>query len=251
MAEIKDRIIVALDVDTKKKALDLFDLLAPHVGFFKIGLELLNAVGIEIVKKISERGRVFLDGKFNDIPNTIRGACRAATRSGARMMNVHTMGGEEMMNAAAESVSQEAVTLGIERPVVLGVTILTSIDRKIMNEQLRIEGEVKEQVVHLARLATHAGLDGVIASPLEIEPIRDAIPREMLVVTPGVRPMWAEADDQKRIMEPGEAIRKGASMIVIGRPVTDPPREIGTPAAAAILVTKEIEAALKQGEPNG
>lgn len=240
------RIIVALDVATEKDAIELVVRLRDHVGLFKVGLELLNSVGIGVVRKVIElSGKVFLDGKFNDIPNTVAGASRSVTRLGVTMFNVHTMGGLEMMGAAIRASEEEASMLHTTRPLVLGVTMLTSVDQPIMNQQLRIPGDIQTQVVHLAKLADQAGLDGVIASPHEIEAISKNISRSMLIVTPGVRPNWAVAQDQKRIMTPGEAILKGASYLVIGRPITKPPAEIGAPVDAAKRIVKEISMALE------
>jgi orotidine-5'-phosphate decarboxylase len=247
--EAFERIIVALDVPTESEALELARLLKPFSGYFKVGLELLNSVGIGMVNKIVNLGgKVFLDGKFMDIPNTVEGACRAATRSGARIINVHTMGGFEMMKAAANATEVEANNLGLQKPLVLGVTILTSINKEIMNQDLKVTGTVEDQVVHLARLAEKAGLDGVIASPQEIEVIRKNVSDRFFIVTPGVRPLWSSTNDQKRVMTPGEAIAKGASLIVIGRPITKPPKEIGSPVDAARRIIEEIEVTLKQGQ---
>jgi len=220
-------------------------MLKGFVGFFKVGLELLNSTSITIVQEIAKLGgKVFLDAKFHDIPNTVAGASRAVTRSGVSMFNVHTMGGMEMMKLAVKGAKEEASILGMECPLILGVTILTSIDQDILNQQMRITGGVEAQVVHLAELAEEAGLDGVIASPHEIEAIREHVSKQMLVITPGVRSTWAAAQDQKRIMTPGEAILRGASYLVIGRPITKPPAEIGTPVDAVKQVAEEIAAVL-------
>ncbi|MFA5400248.1 MAG: orotidine-5'-phosphate decarboxylase [Dehalococcoidia bacterium] len=241
----RQRIIVALDVATQSEAMALVKQLSGHVGLFKVGLELITSEGIGIVRKITDRGaKVFLDGKFHDIPNTVEGASGAATRLGVAMFNVHTMGGVAMMQAAAKAAVEEAIKEGIERPLVLGVTILTSIDRFTMNEQLKVAGAVKTQVVNLAELADMSGLDGVIASPREITAIRKSVNPKMLIVTPGVRPKWAATQDQKRIMTPAEAIDKGASYLVIGRPITKPPIQIGTPINAAKMISEEIASAL-------
>jgi orotidine 5'-phosphate decarboxylase subfamily 1 len=156
----------------------------------------------------------------------------------------HTMGGLEMMKAAVNAAKEEASKLGLARPLALGVTILTSIDQMALNQQLRISGDIKDQVVHLATLAEQAGLDGVIASPQEIEVIKRNISSSMIIVTPGIRPAWAAAQDQKRIMTPGEAISKGATYIVIGRPITKPPSSIGTPVDAVKEIMQEIVTAL-------
>lgn len=241
---------MALDVSTEKEAVELISGLREHVGVFKIGLELLNSVGIDLVPNISKLGvSIFLDVKFMDIPNTVAGASRAVTRLGVRMFNVHTMGGVEMMRASAESSREEARKLGITPPAVLGVTVLTSIDQTSLNNELGIPGGVEEYAVHLAAAAARAGLDGVIASPHEVESIATKVSQKKLLVTPGVRPAWAAAtQDQKRVMTPGEAIRRGSSHVVIGRPITRPPAEIGSPAEAAKLVVEEISAALRERE---
>jgi orotidine-5'-phosphate decarboxylase len=247
MISEKERIIVPLDVSTADEAINLVLQLKEHVGLFKVGLELLNSAGINVVQSIKRLGgEVFLDGKFHDIPNTVTGASRAATRLGVKMFNVHTMGGMKMMESATKVAHEEAVSLGISPPIVLGVTVLTSIDQKTMNDELRVSGNVESQVVHLSKLAEKAGLDGVVASPQEITAIRKATPN-MLIVTPGVRPAWAEIQDQKRILTPGEAVSKGASYLVIGRPITKPPPQIGTPAEAAKRIAEEMHAALTRG----
>ena len=239
------RIIVPLDVATEREAIDLVLQLRDYVGLFKIGLELINSVGISIVQRIAELGgKVFYDGKFNDIPNTVAGASRGVTRLAVSIFNVHIIGGVEMMKAAVKAAEEEASMLQTERPLVLGVTMLTSIDQAIMNQQLRIPGDIETQVAHLAKLAEQAGLDGVIASPREIEAIRKNTSRPMIIVTPGIRPNWATTQDQKRIMTPSEAILKGASYLVIGRPITKPPTEIGTPVDAAKRITEEITMAM-------
>ncbi len=241
----QQRIIVALDVSTEKEAVELVTQLKDHVGLFKVGLEIINSVGIGIIKRIIKLGgNVFYDGKFMDIPNTVAGAARGVSKLVVSMFNVHTLGGIEMMKAAVKASEEKASELKIERPLVLGVTMLTSIDNSVMNDQLRIQGDVVSQVVHLATLAEKSGLDGVIASPHEIEAIHKNMPRRMLVITPGVRPSWAAPQDQRRIMTPAEAILKGASYLVIGRPITKPPTHIGTPVEAVKLITQEIDSAL-------
>ncbi len=247
--DAKKRIIVPLDVSTEKEALELVDSLREHVGMFKIGLELLHSVGHSIVQKIiSIGGSIFLDGKFMDIPNTVAGAAKAVTRLSVRMFNVHTLGGLEMMRSAVQATNEVATALKISRPLVLGVTILTSIDEESMREQLKIPGSLEAQVIHLATLAERAGLDGIIASGREIGAIRRSVSRQMLVVTPGVRPKWAAAQDQRRVTTPVEAILEGASYLVIGRPITQPPRHIGSPVDAARIISDEIAEALGKKE---
>ena len=262
METTKDRIIVALDVDNLDKALGLVKQLHPHVGCFKAGLELLTSEGAPtVVRAIREAGgKVFFDGKFKDIPNTIAGATRAVTKLGVDAFNVHCLGGAAMMKAARQAAEETAKAQGRPRPLIWGVTILTSLDYSDLvqlgfYEELNIAdpkelAEVKRQrierlVAHqLAWLTQKSGLDGVIASPQEIKAIREYCQPEFQVVTPGVRPLWAATGDQKRVMTPGEAIKAGASYLVIGRPITQPPTEIGGPVEAAKKIAEEIEAAL-------
>ena len=232
----KNKLIVAIDLDTSKRAATMARKLKQEVGCFKIGLELFTSCGPEIVKKIKSFGcGIFLDLKFHDIPNTVARAARAATKLGVYMFNVHALGGYAMMKAASEAAADEAKKLGITKPKVLAVTILTSMDQKAL-KNVGVNGNIKNQVLKLARLAKSAGLDGVVASPQEAAAIRRALGKNFLIVTPGVRPASAEIHDQKRIATPKAAIRSGASFIVVGRPVT----ESVDPAAAARAIAKEI-----------
>lgn len=249
MRSARESIILALDVSSGVEALDLVRLLQEHVGLFKVGLELFTSEGVTIVRRIHDCGaKVFLDAKFKDIPNTVRGASAAATRLGVRMFNVHSSGGLEMMKAAVEGARQEASSSEIGCPLILGVTVLTSIDQRGLNEELEIPKSLQEHAVHLARLAQKAGLDGIICSPQEIEGVLAATSGKMVVVTPGVRPQWSALQDQKRVLTPTEAILRGASYVVIGRPITKPPSEIGSPVAAAKRIAEEIAAALEKRE---
>lgn len=235
----RERIIVALDVDAEEKAAELVRALAGEVGAFKVGLELFNAAGPGIFEKMKAAGagRIFYDAKFHDIPNTVAGAARVAARKGLWMMNVHTSGGCAMMKAAAEAARSEAESIGIQPPLMIGVTVLTSIDTMTLTEELRVASGVVEQVMHLAQLAQSSGLDGVVASPQEIKSIREVCGPDFLVVTPGVRPAGAEVGDQKRIMTPSDAARAGADYLVIGRPIT----RAGDPVAAARAIAAEIQ----------
>lgn len=241
----KDRIIVALDVDNLELAKALVAELAPHVGAFKVGLELLTAAGApQVVAELQTAGtKIFFDGKFNDIPNTVAGAIRAAVRLGVWMVDVHTTGGLEMMSAARESAESAAKSLGRERPLIIGVTVLTSLDAKRLSEvgfDVDNDDDLKKEVKNLALLAKSAGLDGVVASPQEIPIIRETCGPDFKIVTPGVRPCWAARGDQKRAAAPKEAVVMGADYLVIGRPITRPPGQIGSPADAAKMIAKEI-----------
>jgi orotidine-5'-phosphate decarboxylase len=218
----KDKIILALDVSSEGEAVALVRELGDCVGAFKIGLELFASTGPRIIESVKNAGaeKIFLDGKFHDIPNTVAGAARAAVRMGVWMFNVHAGGGSAMMRAAAEASAEEADHLGVEAPLILGVTVLTSISGEMLREELSVPMPLERQVTHLAQLARDAGLAGVVASPHEIKLVKAACGSGFLVVTPGVRPTWAAANDQKRIMTPAEAVRNGADFLVVGRAIT-------------------------------
>lgn len=212
------KIIIALDVDSEEEAQVLTAQL-PEAEIFKIGLKLFTAKGPMLFEKIKRQNKkIFLDLKLHDIPNTVAGAVRMGTRHGVHMMTLHTSGGKEMMAAAVESGAEEAAKLGTERPLLLGVTVLTS----LKSEQLQaigMDADMKRQVLRLAGLSFEVGFDGVVCSPQEIELVKEEYGRDFLVVAPGIRPAWASAHDQKRILTPSQAIRKGADYIVIGRPI--------------------------------
>ncbi|MFB3895177.1 MAG: orotidine-5'-phosphate decarboxylase [bacterium] len=231
-------LIVALDTPDEQKVKQLINQLAPYVGAFKVGLELFSAVGPSIIRYINNLGgKVFLDGKFHDIPNTVDGAAAAATRHKVWMFNVHCSGGAAMMQAAMQSAKDTAATYNLPVPLILGVTILTSIDAKILKSELGVDQDLAKQVVHLARLAKSAGLDGVVASAKEIIPIRQELGLDFIILTPGIRPAWAAAaQDQKRIMTPKDAIVAGANYLVVGRPITQAPN----PTAAVQKILDEI-----------
>ncbi len=223
-----DRLIVALDFEDLHSANQTIDQLGDFVEWFKIGGQLFTAAGPTSVETFRNLGKkVFLDLKFHDIPNTVAGAVAAAAKTGANMINIHASGGLEMMRAASDAADMQAYTLRIPRPLLLGVTILTSIDEGSFQRDFATERKLRDQVAYLAELSQEAGLDGVVASPLEIDTVRRVCGDRFLIVTPGVRPRWAEAGDQRRITTPSEAIEAGADYIVVGRPITgaDNPRE--------------------------
>lgn len=214
-------ILVALDVEDASTALALADRLRGAVGGFKIGKQLFTAEGPSIVRALADRGeRVFLDLKFHDIPNTVAGAVASAVATGAWMVNVHCSGGSAMMRAAAEAATTAAARHRRPRPLVIGVTVLTSLDDAALAD-VGTTRPVMEQVVHLARLAQAAGLDGVVASPRETAAIRAATGAAFAIVTPGIRAAEdAGKDDQARTMSAAEAVKAGATYLVIGRPIT-------------------------------
>jgi len=216
---MKNPIIVALDVPSAEAALKLAELVAPAVGAFKIGKELFVSAGPDIVKKIRATGAaVFLDLKFHDIPNTVAKAVAAATRLDVQMLTIHTSGGSEMMRAAEKSAQDTAKSLGRPAPLVLGVTVLTSMDSNALTE-IGCPPNVGHQVERLAALAVKSGLRGLVCSPLEITALRQILPLEIQLVTPGIRTGAEKADDQKRTLTPREAMQAGASWLVVGRPI--------------------------------
>jgi len=238
MSLIKNPLIIALDVNAIEEASVLADKLSPYAGAFKVGMQLYNSEGPEAIRILKEKNTaIFIDLKLHDIPNTVAGAARVLTRHGVSILNVHAAGGKKMMREAVKAARDEADKKGIDRPLIVAVTVLTSIDQEVFNNEVGINGSIKERVVLWAKMAREAGLDGVVASPHEIAAIRKACGNDFVIITPGVRPAGVAANDQKRVMTPGEAIRQGATYLVVGRPVTGSP----DPAQAARAILEEIE----------
>lgn len=234
--EAKNKIIFALDVDNLSAIDSWAEKLSGKVGMFKVGKELFTTAGPAAVEAVKRHGgEVFLDLKYHDIPNTVAQAMLAAGRLGVKLTNLHALGGPEMMEKAASEVRKQFSDA--ERPRLLAVTILTSSTQETL-KAVGIEQPVEQMVVRLAKLAKESGMDGVVASPLEIEAIRAACGPNFLIVTPGVRPSFAAADDQKRIMTPAEAVKAGADYLVIGRPIA----KAADPVQAADLIVDEIVA---------
>lgn len=234
--QAKEKIIVALDVPTRAQALALAEKLYDDVGAFKIGMQLYNAEGPSIVHDIQKLGgKVFIDLKLHDIPNTVAEATRVLTGLQAYIMTLHAAGGKKMLAAAAQS-ALESVPQGGRKPLVVAVTVLTSLSQQEFTEEIGIERPIAEQVVSWAKMAQAAGLDGVVASPQEIAVIRQACGRDFVIITPGIRPLWAAANDQSRIMTPKQAVEAGADYLVIGRPITAQPNQ----AEAARRIVAEI-----------
>ncbi len=216
----KDRLVLALDLDNDRDALDAVDELKDVAGMFKVGHQLFTAYGPDIVRRIIDRGgRVFLDLKYHDIPNTVAKASAEAVKLGVSIFNVHALGGLDMMKAAADAAKEAADKHNLPLPVALAVTILTSMDDKSLRRELKITRSLRREVTHLARLAQRAGMHGVVASPQEVRMLRRAVRGTFVILTPGVRPAWSGKDDQKRVMTPADAVAAGADYIVIGRPV--------------------------------
>ena len=215
-----DKIYVALDTVSLEEAKNLASLLKGKVGGVKLGKEFFTAHGPQGVKVISREGLpIFLDLKFHDIPNTVEAAVKASMSLNLSMLNVHVSGGLEMMRAAKRAARAETKRLKIACPLILGVTVLTSLDNKDL-EEVGVSNQPSQQVELLTKLAMEAGLDGVVCSPAEVRSIRKIAGNKFVLVTPGVRPDWAAKGDQKRVTGPREAIKAGASFLVIGRPIT-------------------------------
>ncbi len=219
-AKIKDRLIIALDVPAADKALKLVNLLKGKVGMFKVGSQLFTTAGPQLVREIVSGGdKVFLDLKFHDIPRTVANAALEAVKIGVSMFNLHTMGGMDMMRLTIQETDRYCSTFKVPRPKIVGITVLTSLNQESF-KRMGLERSVDEIVIRLSQLALETGLDGVVASPREIRAIREACGEGFIIVTPGIRPSWASADDQRRFATPREAIEAGADYIVIGRPIT-------------------------------
>ncbi len=237
--QARDRIVLALDVDTKEKAISLVRELAEYVGVFKVGMQLYNSVGPDIVREINELGgKVFVDLKFHDIPNTVASAGRVMARLGCHMFNVHAAGGREMMQSLAEELKQESKRLDQPEPITLAVTVLTSINQEQLVQEMFVKDmQIKDLVVRWALMAQECGIKGVVCSPQEISAIRQACGPDFIIITPGIRPAWSEANDQKRITTPRQALDMGADYMVIGRPIV----KAGSPVEAARKIIDELE----------
>ena len=231
-------LIVALDTGDKSKIDTLSGQLKNVVPWVKVGFQAFSLLGTDCFKSFEAAGnQVFLDLKFHDIPNTVARDVGTMTKHGAHMINMHASGGFEMMQAARKSAEDAAAENRIPMPILLGVTVLTSIDENGFQRNFGSERGLTKQVVYLAQLAQEAGLSGVVASPLEIEPIRKTCGDDFVIVTPGIRPAWASAGDQRRITTPAEAIQRGADYIVVGRPII----EAEDPLAAAEMILEEMK----------
>lgn len=219
--KIKEKIVLALDVETFVEAKTLVDELSPYVGTFKVGLQLYTGFGNEIIDYIKNKNsNFFLDVKLMDIPNTVKKASENIVARGANFYNVHALGGLEMMKQSKEGALKAAQKTGKKPPIILAVTVLTSISQEVLNDEIEINKEVKTLAITLAKLAKKAGLDGVVASVHELKAIKEACGADFKVLCPGIRPSWSLKDDQKRIATPKIAIENGADYLVIGRAVT-------------------------------
>jgi len=232
-----NRIIFALDVGNMDSARHWIRTLMGHVGWFKVGLELFTAVGPDVVKLVKDSGiKCFLDLKLHDIPNTVAGAVKSAVRTGADMMTIHLSGGRAMVTAALTAAQDESQAFGIDRPKIVGVSVLTSLSGEDLKE-IGIDKAPSEQVEHLARFAASCGTDGLVCSAEDLAHIRSNVPRALMLITPGIRPGWSQKGDQKRIATPSSALQAGADLLVIGRPISDSPDPVG----AVQKITHEME----------
>jgi orotidine-5'-phosphate decarboxylase len=232
-----NRIIFALDVGTMDLARQWVGTLKGHVGWFKVGLELFTAVGPDVVKLVKDNDiKCFLDLKLHDIPNTVAGAVKSAVRTGADMMTIHLSGGRAMINAAIKAAQEESQALGVERPRIVGVSVLTSLGREDLTE-MGIEKTPSEQVAHLAQFAASCGADGLVCSAEDLVQIRSKVPETLILITPGIRPSWSQKGDQKRIATPQIAIQSGANLLVIGRPISD----AADPVQAVQMIAQEMD----------
>lgn len=233
-----DRLIVALDVSSMEKMVDIVETLGDSISYYKVGMELFYAAGEQTVTYLRNKNKsVFLDLKLHDIPNTVAHGIKSLTRLGAKLITIHAQGGPIMMKAAMEAAKEQAQELGIEPPKLLAITALTSFDDTTWQS---IGGHlpISEHVIQLAKLAKESGVDGVVASPLEAQLIREACGPDFLIVTPGIRPSFAATNDQKRIATPKSALENGSSKLVIGRPIT----QANNPVEAVRLIQEEIKA---------
>ncbi|MBW4613687.1 MAG: orotidine-5'-phosphate decarboxylase [Desmonostoc vinosum HA7617-LM4] len=221
--KVEQRVIVALDVADEERAIALVDQLA-HVSFWKVGLELFTSTGPKILQELkSKQKRIFLDLKFDDIPNTVAGACRSAARYGVDLLTIHATCGRDALKAATEAAKEGAAQAGVKPPQLIAITLLTSISARQLAFDLKIPLELPEYALQMALLAQESGLDGAVCSPVEASQLRQICGDNFLLVCPGVRPTWADQTDQKRSLTPAQAIKAGADYLVIGRPITAAP----------------------------
>lgn len=218
--QAKDYICVALDIDDKEEILKTVDELKDVVGYFKLHFGITRH-GMGLVDEIKKKGvKVFLDFKFHDIPNTVAGYARAATNMGIDIFNLHASGGREMMEAAVRGANEEAEKNCGVKPKIIAVTVLTSLDKNNLNNELGISGNVEDTVLRLGKLTRESGLDGIVCSAADLKSIKDKLPDNTFYITPGIRPVGVSSDDQKRVMTPQNAIKDGSSLLVIGRAIT-------------------------------
>jgi orotidine-5'-phosphate decarboxylase len=246
LTPFKQKLMLALDLDSRERAEEWVHKLKAHVGYFKVGLQLFTKEGPELVRSIRARGgRIFLDVKYHDIPNTVAKACESAAALGVDFINVHALGGKAMMKAAAESLAATSARMRTPKPRLLAVTVLTSHNAQALKKEVGLKGRPDAEVLRLALLAKSAGCDGIVCSPLEIKLVRKACGDAFVIVTPGVRPAGAKKNDQKRTLTAGAAFAAGADYLVVGRPIT----EAADPVDAVLAMAREMQAAVAKRAP--
>lgn len=237
----KDKLVLALDVNTMEEARQLVHELRDYVGIFKVGLQLYTSVGPDIIKMIQdEGGEIFFDGKFHDIPNTVAKASANLIKHGVTFFNIHTTGGSKMISTCLKLARETARSCGLPKPTVLGVTLLTSFGQKTLTEELLINRNIDDYVGQLAKVAKESGLDGIIASATDVPKIKKACGNDFLILCPAIRPTWSVVNDQIRVVTPADAIRAGVDFLVVGRPITSAKDRV----SAAKLVLDEMEEAI-------
>jgi orotidine-5'-phosphate decarboxylase len=240
----KDKLVLALDVNTMEEARQLVHELRDYVGIFKVGLQLYTSVGPDIIKMIQdEGGEIFFDGKFHDIPNTVAKASANLIKHGVTFFNIHTSGGSKMISTCLKLARETAKSCGLPKPTVLGVTLLTSFGQKTLTEELMINRNIDDYVSQLAKVAKDSGLDGIIASATDVPKIKKACGNDFLILCPAIRPTWSVVNDQIRVVTPADAIRTGVDFLVVGRPITAAKDRV----SAAKLVLDEMEEAILAG----
>lgn len=239
----KDRVVLALDFNSIEEAEKYVILLKDYVGYFKIGLQLAVNAGMDAVEMIKKHGgKVFFDGKFGDIPNTVAKASAGLVKKGIDFFDVNAVGGSKMMLTTARLCRETAKRMGVKPPTILAVTLLSSLGQRTLSEELGIVGNIEEYGIHLAKIAKANEMDGVVATASEAAKIRQELDDEILIMCPAVRPSWSVVNDQLRAVSPSEAIRAGVDYMIIGRPITSH----DDPVAAAKLIVNEIEDALSK-----
>ena len=239
--DAKDRIILALDVDTLEEVEKLTSLLKDYVGYFKVGLQLYTACGFDAVDIIKKHGgKVYFDGKFHDIPNTVAKASVNLMKKGIDFFNINASGGSKMISTTVKLCKETAKKMEIAPPTILGVTLLSSFGQRTLTEELNVKENIDEYVAHITRMAKEAGISGVVASATEARRIRQELGEDFMIMCPAIRPTWSVVNDQIRVVSPSDAINAGVDYMVIGRPITS----ADDPVAAAKLIINEIEEAL-------
>lgn len=237
----KDKIVLALDVDTLEEAQDLVEDLKDYVGYFKVGLQLYTSCGSEAIEMIkSHNAKLFFDGKFHDIPNTVAKASVNLLRQGVDFFNIHIQGGSKMLSTTVKLTREFAKRHSLSEPTILGVTLLSSFGQRTLTEELSVNLNIDEYVTNLTQIALHSGIKGVVASALEATRIRKVVDEDFLIMCPAVRPTWSLANDQVRFVTPTDAIRSGVDFLIIGRPIVCAENRI----AAANMIIDEIEEAV-------